>query len=238
VAAHLESEILIVDEVLAVGDAEFQTKCIGKMRDVSKGEGRTVLFVSHNMSSVSKLCTQGILLEDGMISIKKPIDQVVNDYFNNQNSGYKSLDQIRRNHQVSFRARIINFTVKSMNQVNPLSIGSSDSISFNYEIDSKEDLTAAVTLQIKNMFQTVLYFDTIRLQNKMFEFKKGINNIVLDLEPTFLSNGSYSVDISIRSHVELMDYISDVCNFIVDNGNSNILEGMSVYSVNHSWEMI
>ena len=65
VAAHLESEILIVDEVLAVGDAEFQKKCLGKMGDVSKSEGRTVLFVSHNMAAVQNLCTKGILLDKG-----------------------------------------------------------------------------------------------------------------------------------------------------------------------------
>ncbi len=67
VAAHLESEILIVDEVLAVGDAEFQKKCLGKMGDISKGEGRTVLFVSHNMAAVKSLCTRGIVLENGML---------------------------------------------------------------------------------------------------------------------------------------------------------------------------
>ena len=67
VAAHLESEILIVDEVLAVGDAEFQKKCLGKMGEVSKGEGRTVLFVSHNMNSVKALCNEGILLENGQV---------------------------------------------------------------------------------------------------------------------------------------------------------------------------
>jgi lipopolysaccharide transport system ATP-binding protein len=68
VAAHLESEILIVDEVLAVGDAEFQKKCLGKMGEVSKGEGRTVLFVSHNMSAISSLCKNGLLLNKGKIS--------------------------------------------------------------------------------------------------------------------------------------------------------------------------
>jgi lipopolysaccharide transport system ATP-binding protein len=67
VAAHLESEILIVDEVLAVGDAEFQKKCLGKMGDISKGEGRTVLFVSHNMAAVKSLCSSGIVLENGLI---------------------------------------------------------------------------------------------------------------------------------------------------------------------------
>ena len=65
VAAHLEAETLIVDEVLAVGDAEFQKKCLGKMGDISKGEGRTVLFVSHNMGSIRQLCGKGILLSNG-----------------------------------------------------------------------------------------------------------------------------------------------------------------------------
>ena len=80
VAAHLENEILIVDEVLAVGDAEFQQKCLGKMGDVAKGEGRTVLFVSNNMSSVAKLCSRGLLLKDGMLLQAGTIDQVINNY--------------------------------------------------------------------------------------------------------------------------------------------------------------
>ena len=67
IAAHLEPEILVVDEVLAVGDAEFQKKAIGKMQDVSKGGGRTVLFVSHNLGSIRQLCTSGVLLENGII---------------------------------------------------------------------------------------------------------------------------------------------------------------------------
>lgn len=79
VAAHLEPEILIVDEVLAVGDAEFQKKCLGKMKDVS-GEGRTVLFVSHNMLAVKSLCNKGILLEHGQVTEIGQIDQVVNTY--------------------------------------------------------------------------------------------------------------------------------------------------------------
>lgn len=69
VAAFLEPEILVVDEVLAVGDAEFQKKAIGKMQDVSKGEGRTVLFVSHNMGSMQRLCSRGVLLEMGRLNI-------------------------------------------------------------------------------------------------------------------------------------------------------------------------
>ncbi|MED7641621.1 UNVERIFIED_CONTAM: ABC transporter ATP-binding protein, partial [Lactobacillus acidophilus] len=67
VAAHLESEVLIVDEVLAVGDIEFQKKCLGKMEDVGQREGRTVLFVSHNLSNIRQLCSSGVLLVNGQL---------------------------------------------------------------------------------------------------------------------------------------------------------------------------
>lgn len=80
VAAHLESEILIIDEVLAVGDAEFQKKCLGKIGDVSSSDGRTVLFVSHNMQAVSQLCTKGLLLKNGEISYNGEIEECVKQY--------------------------------------------------------------------------------------------------------------------------------------------------------------
>lgn len=80
IAAFLEPEILVVDEVLAVGDAEFQKKAIGKMQDVSTSEGRTVLFVSHNMTSIKQLCKSGILLENGRIANTGKIEDVINKY--------------------------------------------------------------------------------------------------------------------------------------------------------------
>ena len=85
VAAHLEPEILIVDEVLAVGDAEFQKKCLGKMRDISVA-GRTILFVSHNMQAVQKLCQTGMLLHNGKIIAKGKIEDVINSYIENTDS--------------------------------------------------------------------------------------------------------------------------------------------------------
>ena len=81
VAAHLSSDILIVDEVLAVGDAEFQKKCLGKMQDVSQGQGRTVLFVSHNMAAVRQLCTSAIYLKSGRI-VKQGNTEEVLDLYN------------------------------------------------------------------------------------------------------------------------------------------------------------
>lgn len=80
VAAYLEPEILIVDEVLAVGDAQFQKKCLGKMEDVSKGDGRTVIFVSHNMTAIQSLCNKGIFMNKGQILLMGPIDACVKEY--------------------------------------------------------------------------------------------------------------------------------------------------------------
>jgi lipopolysaccharide transport system ATP-binding protein len=80
VAAHLEPEILIVDEVLAVGDFAFQKKCLGKMHDVAAGAGRTILFVSHNLSALSQLCERGILLENGSVAMVGPIKDVIQRY--------------------------------------------------------------------------------------------------------------------------------------------------------------
>jgi lipopolysaccharide transport system ATP-binding protein len=81
VAAHLENEILIIDEVLAVGDSEFQKKCLGKMGEVSKSEGRSVLFVSHNISAINELCNKGILLENGINTFSGSSKEVVDKYF-------------------------------------------------------------------------------------------------------------------------------------------------------------
>ena len=80
IAAHLEPEILIVDEVLAVGDYAFQKKCLGKMRDVATGDGRTVFFVSHNMGALSQLCELGIQLEQGMVKTIGPVKDVIKSY--------------------------------------------------------------------------------------------------------------------------------------------------------------
>jgi lipopolysaccharide transport system ATP-binding protein len=92
VAAHLEPDILVVDEVLAVGDAEFQKKAIGKMKEVSKGQGRTVLFVSHNMESILNLCDNGIIMENGKSIFQGPIDAVVKKYLSRSKDAIQKID--------------------------------------------------------------------------------------------------------------------------------------------------
>lgn len=87
VAAHLDPEILVVDEVLAVGDAKFQKKCLGKMDQVSKSEGKTILFVSHNMSMISSLCEKGLLIEQGHIEYNGLVEDAINTYLNSDQIG-------------------------------------------------------------------------------------------------------------------------------------------------------
>jgi len=84
VAAHMEPDILLVDEVLAVGDAEFQKKCLGKMEEVTKKDGRTILFVSHNMVAMQSLCSKAVLLEGGKVKSMGPTDEIIKEYLNGQ----------------------------------------------------------------------------------------------------------------------------------------------------------
>ena len=117
IAAHLEPEILVVDEVLAVGDAEFQKKAIGKMQDVSKGEGRTVLFVSHNMASINALCKTGLLLENGSIKYSGSIKDTVSVYLTETiNKSTKILERTdRRGNQM---AKVIAFEINTKLNLN------------------------------------------------------------------------------------------------------------------------
>lgn len=115
VAAHLESEILIVDEVLAVGDAEFQKKCLGKMGDVSKGEGRTVLFVSHNMAAVRRLCNTGIFLENGRVIETGNVETIAfrynQSFVDDSLSNFKYSEDLNENLTVQFtEIEFINYT--------------------------------------------------------------------------------------------------------------------------------
>ena len=123
IAAHLEPEILVVDEVLAVGDAEFQKKAIGKMQDVSKGEGRTVLFVSHNMGAVKNLCKRGIVLDQGQVAFDGGVEEAVNFYINNNVISQRiSQTVINRNHKKDNHSLELEYLkIELQNDVNNIS---------------------------------------------------------------------------------------------------------------------
>ena len=117
VAAHLDPEILVVDEVLAVGDAEFQKKAIGKMQDVSQGEGRTVLFVSHNMASMQALCKRGVLLDKGMVSYMGDISSTIDTYLKDNNFTEGSVLQDLKYHTNQLEIKEFTINDSTMNTV-------------------------------------------------------------------------------------------------------------------------
>lgn len=120
VAAHLDPEILVVDEVLAVGDAEFQKKAIGKMQDVSKGEGRTVLFVSHNMAAVRNLCHTGIILQNGSVVFSGTADMAIENYLKSDNLKETIIDNIKQTHpRLNIKTIKINGSSSSISTLNP-----------------------------------------------------------------------------------------------------------------------
>ena len=129
VAAHLDPEILVVDEVLAVGDAEFQKKAIGKMQDVSRGEGRTVLFVSHNMDSIRKLCTTGVVLKNGLVDMLGTANDCVNYYVGNNIRTLCSIADITDAH------RNYEYTSKELELISVKILGNVDEIATDQPLE-------------------------------------------------------------------------------------------------------
>jgi lipopolysaccharide transport system ATP-binding protein len=209
VAAHLESEILIVDEVLAVGDVEFQKKCLGKMKDVSEKDGRTVLFVSHNMASLRALCTRGLLINHGTIEEEGEIKKIINSY---EKSFSGKLDANWQN------------VVDNDNEIflDKISVLDSNRI-LKTDFISSEQINVLMTIIVKKNQQHVkLGFDLIKNNEVVFRsqqvdtsdstnFDVGEYNLVCKIPKNFLNEGVYGIkpQFSIHCVKELLSY-SDI----------------------------
>jgi homopolymeric O-antigen transport system ATP-binding protein len=136
VAAHLEPEILVIDEVLAVGDLAFQKKCLGKMEDVAK-QGRTVLFVSHNMAAILSLCTHGMMLESGRVTCLGPVKDVVSDYFDAEKGSNSIPLKQRLDRRGSGSARLVSIKIESIDDGNVIHSTSCLRATFHYESDKR-----------------------------------------------------------------------------------------------------
>ncbi|MDY0090030.1 MAG: ABC transporter ATP-binding protein [Flavobacteriaceae bacterium] len=200
VAAHLESEILIVDEVLAVGDAEFQKKCLGKMGDVSKGEGRTVLFVSHNMGSVKTLCQKGIFLENGNIKYSGDIESVVQLYVESNTDEtvlkpYNVLEDMPEKPMVIESVRLMK---NGKPTDNPL-LDFRDKIGFEIVVNVKESVkNRGVVIYCKNQYETLMMnYDISSHENLIGVRETGKHKIIVEYPEPFLKQGFYNFDFEI-----------------------------------------
>lgn len=229
VAAHLESEILIVDEVLAVGDAEFQKKCLGKMGDVSKGEGRTVLFVSHNLAAVKELCNQGILLNQGKIEYKGSALETVIEYQKGRNSNdsyfYEgSIENAIGNENI----RINEFSVKPLSG-DYISIESGAKVKLIF-YNKRPNINLDATFELRSTDEVVV-FHTGSLIYRNLDSKIGLHEVTFDLPPHLLNAGNYYFKIIFGENQRYILFENDnLVSFSVENkaigSNANILPGI------------
>ena len=177
IAAHLDPEILVVDEVLAVGDAEFQKKAIGKMQDVSRGEGRTVLFVSHNMTAVKNLCKNGIILKNGSIQSIGDIEGVINEYiFENENNLSVNLETDIHREGIGV-ARIVDFYVTNSNKEKIAILLTGNDIIFNFKIKSEKECEIDLGFSFFTPDGTMISNLYASYQNNTFQVQKGYSLI-------------------------------------------------------------
>ena len=193
VAAHLDPEILVVDEVLAVGDAEFQKKAIGKMQDVSKGEGRTVLFVSHNMAAVRSLCKSGIVLKDGLFNFQGTANDAVDYYLKAYADDYSSLplEEIPRTDKTNGLLKFID--ISFLNEKNePITphCGKFLRIRLKMKVEKGAD-QCYVAIDVNNMYGDPIMNFCSYITMDEFKLTPGIHDADLDIPKLPLSSGIY-----------------------------------------------
>lgn len=217
VAAFLEPEILIVDEVLAVGDAEFQKKAIGKMQDVSSGGGRTVLFVSHNMGSIKALCTKAIEIQNGQISQEGNVNEVVDNYLSNQIIDNCDLKKRKGNQKIKTR----NITILNSSKKPQITHYSDSNMIFKINFDCSDNLIDKKILVILNI--------TNRNSELVYQFRsdevspnlsiKSNKIIELNIPKLSLRPGQFQASLRLAmnsfNEEDMCDYIDNCISFEV-----------------------
>ena len=188
IAAHLDPEILIIDEVLAVGDAEFQKKCLGKMEDVSKGQGRTILFVSHNMAAIQILCNRGILLESGKLFKEGVVEDIIHSYsmlLTDLNINISKDKDIKR-----FKILTIRHKPKGSEKVYTSNSGLVAELEFFTESKIKK---AFLNIMIEDHENRLMIHARTDFDGLYPSFEKGLNRIKAEISHLHLKTGVYTL---------------------------------------------
>ncbi|MGF7079846.1 polysaccharide ABC transporter ATP-binding protein [Mucilaginibacter sp. UYCu711] len=238
VAAHLESEILIVDEVLAVGDAEFQTKCLGKMSDISHGDGRTILFVSHNLSAIKQLCNKGILLQNGSIKMDGDINTVIENY------AY-TLETEKTFSPIKVREIGVTISKISLNSDEKGVVLPYKPLVVDIELDGELDENIKVGIEIMISHEDTSGFvfasNSKTKKNIEFEIKKGKNVISCLIHNFNLCSGKYRLGFGISLQlIKYYYYNTDLLSFDVPETieSPSLLPTLPIYGhvyLEHEW---
>ena len=193
VAAHLESEILIVDEVLAVGDAEFQKKCLGKMGEVSKGEGRTVLFVSHNMGSIRSLCAKSVLLTNGIVNCYGITDDIITTFMGG------GIDQLNyRNYQHEDNGfHLISFGIRNVGSNFDDLLFRDKQMEFIIEYNNQTNYSGQIYFNIKIKDGDGNYFLVTTSIHESNLILSGKNTSKMLVDSNYFNEGNYTIELMI-----------------------------------------
>lgn len=235
VAAHLEPEILIIDEVLAVGDAEFQKKCLGKMENVTKNEGRTVLFVSHNLSAIRSLCKKTILLDGGKIIKYGPTEEVINFYLNQNESRLNKAEYQHVKLEGSTNSDVVDLLSARLLNKDGLvcsDFGSVDDIFVEINFKIKEVIEGfLVDFYILNEENVVIFISSDNDRNQYTGKKRipGKYSDVCRIPANFLNVGKYFITIGGRvPNIKQHFIATDALMFEVkSNGGPTSIESRS-----------
>ena len=221
VAAHLESDILIVDEVLAVGDAGFQRKCLGRMESVAN-EGRTILFVSHNMGAISELCTRAILLDRGRKVADGSVSEIVNQYSRIASSGAKySCDSTSIVRESTITG--VRLLGDADQDTGVFDLGQSITVEIEYRVKNRlHGLQLAMTIS-RNMVDIIHTFDTDTLGPVEWVLP-GLYRLRHQIPPMFLKAGSYSISLTIGTPTTLIQELTSVVQFDVEENSINPID--------------
>lgn len=237
IAAHLEPEILIVDEVFAVGDAEFQKKCLGKIAEVTEKDGRTVLFVSHSMSIVQKLCKKSILLNKGEIIKEGDTGQVVDFYLNNSNISAVIEFNSTKNKKVSIdRISILDCKHSPASRI---PVSSSFTIKVDYVFtDPMENLLFTAIFYSDND-EVFLYSSESDKKGSFNNYSPGRYSTTIKIPPFLFNVGNYHFDIGLQSRFGYLESKNHISFEIVDVDNpkstfrSDYLLGKSAFMLDY-----
>lgn len=223
VAAHMEPDILLLDEVLAVGDADFQKKCLGKMEEVTKGEGRTILFVSHNMEAIQKLCKKAILLEAGNVKAVGKTNDVLAIYLkNNPLSQEGAMLRERKDRKGHGRVKLVSFFVESEGKrVDHLQTGGHYTFCFGYETadgKSAKNLNVGSAIVTDSGTPLSLQWGKYTKQDINDAPPKGV--IRCEIKQKFpYAAGMYHISANLLSGDDIEDYIKNLGTFEVKDGD-------------------
>jgi lipopolysaccharide transport system ATP-binding protein len=210
VAAHLEPEILLIDEVLAVGDAEFQKKCIGKMEEVSKNHGRTIVFVSHNMASLQNFCTKGVLLENGIIREQNNINTVINTYLSNNLKTQLKLTE-RKDRIGNGQVKIVNVSL-----LNKTGVRTGENLKVEIEYTSLanniEVTEFGISIWDNNEGKIISLSSTFK--NQLYNILSS-GKVICEIPNLPLVNGTYLLNAFVSSPFGIEDYIERIFEFEV-----------------------